>query len=194
VRTLVALLVKDFAAAKTRLELEPAAARVLAADLALTVMNALPRGAVVVAGSEEVAGVARALGLEAVLEERPAGQNPAAGVAVELARARSADALLLISSDLPLATAAVIQELLAFCEARRPPVAIAVPAAGRGGTNALYLAPPDAVDLHFGDDSLRKFEADARRRGVSFELFDSAALALDLDDPADLEALRSARP
>lgn len=188
---LVAVLVKDFRAAKTRLQLEPAAARVLAGDLALTVMNALPRGSLVVAGSEEVAGVARAMGLEAVLEERPAGQNPAAALAVDIASRRAAQGLLLISSDLPLATPEVIAQLLEFCFSQTPPVVVAVPAGGRGGTNALYLAPPDVVGLHFGDDSLLKFETDARERRVRFEVFESAALALDLDEPADLEALRS---
>lgn len=188
---LVAVLVKDFASAKSRLKLEPAAAKVLAGDLALTVMNSLPPGSLVVAGSEEVAGVARALGLEAALEEDPAGQNAAAGLAVRLARERGAQGLLVISSDLPLATAGTIEELLRFCESLTPPAVVAVPALGRGGTNALFLAPPDVIGLHFGDDSLRKFEADARERDVPFQLFESAALALDLDEPADLEALRA---
>lgn len=190
--TLVAVLVKDFAGAKTRLQLEPAAARVLAGDLALTVMNAVPQGSLVIAGSEEVAGVAHAMGLDVIVEERPAGQNGAAALAVSGAIERAAGGVLLLSSDLPLATAEVIEELLHFCEAQASPVVVAVPATGRGGTNALYLAPPDVIGLHFGDDSLRKFEADARGRGVRFELFESAALALDLDEPADLEALRSA--
>jgi 2-phospho-L-lactate guanylyltransferase (CobY/MobA/RfbA family) len=68
---------------------------------------------------------------------------------------------------------------------------VAAPAVGRGGTNALYLAPPDAVGLHFGDDSLAKFEADARRNGVEFRLYRSRSLALDLDEPDDLAALEA---
>jgi 2-phospho-L-lactate guanylyltransferase (CobY/MobA/RfbA family) len=66
---------------------------------------------------------------------------------------------------------------------------VAAAAAGRGGTNALFLKPPDAVGLHFGDRSLAKFEADARSRGVWFEVLDHPDLALDLDEPADLAAL-----
>jgi 2-phospho-L-lactate guanylyltransferase (CobY/MobA/RfbA family) len=62
---------------------------------------------------------------------------------------------------------------------------------GRGGTNALYLAPPDALQLHFGDGSLAKFQAEARRQGVEFRLYRSPALALDLDEPADLAALEA---
>ena len=69
------------------------------------------------------------------------------------------------------------------------PAVLAAPATGRGGTNAVYLSPPDAIDLHFGHDSLRKFERDAARRGVRFELFETPELALDLDEPSDLAML-----
>ena len=73
------------------------------------------------------------------------------------------------------------------------PAVVAAPAVGRGGTNALYLAPPDAIDLHFGAESLAKFEAEAARRGVAFTLYRSPLLALDLDEPDDLEAADAAR-
>jgi 2-phospho-L-lactate guanylyltransferase len=190
---LVAVLVKGFDEAKTRLGLEPDARRVVAADLALGVLNAVPSGSLVVAGSPEVGAVARALGLEAIVEERPAGQNPAARVAVAAALKRGAPALLVVSSDLPLLNAAVIEAMLERAIGLGSPAVLAAPATGRGGTNALYLAPPDVIDLHFGDDSLRKFEADALARGVRFELFEAEELALDLDEPADLEALRARR-
>jgi 2-phospho-L-lactate guanylyltransferase (CobY/MobA/RfbA family) len=71
------------------------------------------------------------------------------------------------------------------------PAVLAAPATGRGGTNALYLSPPDAVEMHFGDDSLRRFERDAAERGVRFELFEAPELALDLDEPSDLVTLAS---
>ena len=71
--------------------------------------------------------------------------------------------------------------------------ALAAPATGRGGTNALYLCPPSAVDLHFGDASLEKFARDAAERQVRFQLFESPRLALDLDEPSDLEELRATR-
>jgi 2-phospho-L-lactate guanylyltransferase (CobY/MobA/RfbA family) len=49
------------------------------------------------------------------------------------------------------------------------------------------------IDLHFGDDSLAKFEADARSRGVRFETYDSPELALDVDEPSDLAAFGERR-
>ena len=49
------------------------------------------------------------------------------------------------------------------------------------------------VDLHFGDASLEKFATDAAERHVRFQLFESPRLALDLDEPSDLEELRAIR-
>ena len=50
--------------------------------------------------------------------------------------------------------------------------AVAVPALGRGGTNALYLNPPDAISLHFGADSLEAFRREAEMKGVSYLIDD----------------------
>ncbi len=69
---------------------------------------------------------------------------------------------------------------------------VAVPAIGRGGTNALYLRPADAIGMHFGDQSLAKFRDDAEARGVKFVVHHSDAIALDLDEPSDLERLSRA--
>jgi 2-phospho-L-lactate guanylyltransferase (CobY/MobA/RfbA family) len=71
-------------------------------------------------------------------------------------------------------------------------VAVAAAAVGRGGTNALYLRPPDAIGLHFGDDSLATFLREAESKGVAFVVHQSDAMALDVDEPADLARLRRA--
>jgi 2-phospho-L-lactate guanylyltransferase (CobY/MobA/RfbA family) len=100
--------------------------------------------------------------------------------------------VLLLSSDLPLVTAVSVRELLDSAGGIKGPVAVAVPAVGRGGTNALYLRPPDAITLQFGDDSLAKFRRESKDRGVDFVVHHSDAMALDLDEPADLARLRRA--
>jgi 2-phospho-L-lactate guanylyltransferase len=194
VSALVVVLVKGFDQAKTRLSpaVPPARRRELAARYAELAMRAAGPGAVVVAGSADVVALAGRVGLEAILEDRPSGQNPAARRGVELAIERRAPALLLLSSDLPLVTPEVIADLLAAGERLSAPAVLAAPAGGRGGTNALYLKPPGAIDLHFGDQSLAKFAADAHRRGARFELFQAPELALDVDEPADLQQLPAA--
>jgi 2-phospho-L-lactate/phosphoenolpyruvate guanylyltransferase len=193
--TRVIVLLKDFELAKTRLssELDQAARTVIATDFALAALLAVGPEALVVAGSQVAAGIAREMGNEVIVEDHPAGQNPAARLGIEAAVQRGADAVLLLSSDLPLIKEGVVERLLAWADGLSRPVVVAVPARGRGGTNALYLAPPDAIELHFGDQSLAKFESDARSRGVRFETYDSPELALDVDEPSDLAALRERR-
>jgi 2-phospho-L-lactate/phosphoenolpyruvate guanylyltransferase len=144
---------------------------------------------VAVCGSPDAAELAREAGAEVLVEDEPAGQNPAARRALELAVSRGAGAVLLISSDLPLVSRSVVGEMLEVARQLDGPSVVAAPATGRGGTNALYLRPPNAIDLHFGDDSLRKFERDAADRGVRFVVFEAPELALDLDEPSDLAIL-----
>ena len=192
--TFVVVLVKDFAGAKTRLgpALDATSREQLArrnAELALRAAGAGEQ-VLAIAGGPEAAAAAAALGVDAVVEREPRGQNAAAALGLELAASRGATAVLLLSSDLPLVTPEVVARMLARGAALPAPAVLAAPATGRGGTNALYLRPPGACGLHFGDDSLRRFEADARAQGATFELFEAPELALDLDEPSDLELLQ----
>lgn len=191
------VLIKDFGFAKERLSavLPRGERRELArrnAELALAAAGAADH-VLAVCGGLQAAELARLAGVEVLLEARPAGQNAAARLGINFARQRGAGAVLLLSSDLPLIRPGDIAELLAHARTLAEPAVLAAPATGRGGTNALCLRPPDAIDLHFGDDSLPKFQADADRRGVAFALFESPALALDLDEPADLAQLADPR-
>lgn len=172
--------------------LEPAERRRLAeenARRALAAARATGRPVIAVCGSQEAAGLAGDAGAEVILEAHPSGQNPAARAGVEAAGARGHAAVLLVSSDLPLITAAALRRVLEVGERSGDRSVVAAAATGRGGTNALYLRPPDVIGLHFGDDSLAKFEADARAHGVPFAVHESAELALDLDEPGDLAEL-----
>lgn len=194
--TWVVVLVKDFGDAKQRLgpALDATERRALAkrnAERAIRAAAAAPHR-LVVAGSDEVAALARRLGAEALVEPRQEGQNPAAQRGIQQALALGAEAVLLLSSDLPLVNRRAIGEMLEAAGATSGPVAMAAPAIGRGGTNALYLRPPGAIGLHFGGDSLALFRHDAESRDVPFLIHRSAALALDLDEPVDLARLRRA--
>jgi 2-phospho-L-lactate guanylyltransferase len=188
--TWVVVLIKDFDSAKQRLSpaMGARSRRALARTNARLAVRAAAAGdrVLVVTGAEEVADLARSWGAEVLLEPREEGQNVAARRGIDRASAGGADAVLLLSSDLPLVNEQAVRELLLSASRRPAPVAMAAPAVGRGGTNALYVRPPGAIGLHFGDESLAQFRADAEQRGVAFVLFESDALALDLDEPADL--------
>jgi 2-phospho-L-lactate guanylyltransferase len=194
--TWVVVLIKDFDSAKERLRpaLGTRSRRALArrnAQLAVTAAGAGDH-VLAVSGSEEVAEMAAAWGASALLEPREEGQNVAASRGIARARAGGARAVLLLSSDLPLVTPDAIRRLLHAASRHKGPVVVAAPAIGRGGTNALYLRPPDVIGMHFGEDSLAKFQEDAETRGVLFAIHHSDAIALDLDEPSDLERLSRA--
>ena len=190
----VVVLVKDFEQAKQRLRpaLDPGQRRELARENARLALAAARAGdrVLAVCGSEAAAELARSAGAEVLLEADPSGQNPAARLGIQHATSRGARSVLLLSSDLPLVSRRTIATMLSAARRLGSPGVLAAPATGRGGTNALFLSPPDAIDLHFGDDSLAKFERDAAARGVAFALHESPRLALDLDEPTDLDELR----
>jgi 2-phospho-L-lactate guanylyltransferase len=194
--TWVVVLIKDFSSAKQRLQpaLDPRSRRALARKNARLAVSAASAGdhVLVVAGSEEVAALAMKWGAEVLLEPRPEGQNVAARRGINRAMEAGAGAVLVLSSDLPLVTAHAVRELVEAAARHESPVALAAPAVGRGGTNALYLRPPDAIGLHFGDDSLAKFRTEAETKRVAFVLHQSDAMALDVDEPEDLARLRRA--
>ena len=196
VRTWVVVLIKDFDSAKQRLRpaLGAKSRRALARNNARQAVHAAAAGdhVLVVAGGEEVAEMAAAWGADVLLEPREEGQNVAARRGIDRAVQGGAEAVLLLSSDLPLVTEAAVRDLLQAAGRLTSPVVVAAPATGRGGTNALYLRPPGAIGLHFGDESLAQFRADAEQHGVRFVVFQSDALALDLDEPADLARISPA--
>jgi 2-phospho-L-lactate/phosphoenolpyruvate guanylyltransferase len=190
----VVVLVKDLDLAKQRLGdvLDPKARRALALRNAERAIRAAAAGdhRLVVGGSAEVKEIAERLGVEAVIERRQEGQNVAAQRGIEYALKRGARAVLILSSDLPLVTQKSIREMLDAAGRIAPPAVVAAAAIGRGGTNALYLNPPDAISLHFGADSLTAFRREAETKGVNFAVHRSEAIALDLDEPADLATAR----
>jgi 2-phospho-L-lactate guanylyltransferase len=184
------VLIKDFDAAKQRLRpaMSAKSRRALSRRNARLAVDAAHGGGrvLVVAGSEEVAELAAAWGADVLMEPREEGQNVAARRGINRALEHGADAVLVLSSDLPLVTQDAVKALLEAGAGVKGPVAVAAPAIGRGGTNALYLRPPDAIGLHFGEDSFAKFRDDAESRGVPFVVHESGELALDLDEPSDL--------
>jgi len=195
-KTWVVVLIKDFDSAKQRLRpaMGARSRRALARRNAQRAVEAASGGdhLLVVTGSDEVAEMATGWGAEVLVEPREEGQNVAARRGINRAVEKGAEAVLVLSSDLPLVTAKAVRDMLDAGGRHASPVVVAAPAIGRGGTNALYLRPAEAIGLHFGDDSLAKFRDDAESRGVRFVIHHSDAMALDLDEPSDLARLSRA--
>jgi 2-phospho-L-lactate guanylyltransferase len=195
--TWTAVLLKEPRNAKTRLApvLGPEERARLAEECATRALRAARQAgpALAVCAGPHGASLASGCGVEALVEATPEGQNPAGARALEAVAARGGLACLLLSADLPLVDAGAVRRLLERAAPEAGPVAVAAPALGRQGTNALYLRPIGGFDLQFGDSSLPRFAAEAARRGRRFLVHEDPALALDLDEPEDLRVLSRLR-
>src|SRR3981081_4558282 len=132
----VVVLIKDFDSAKQRLQpaLGPKERRALAQRNAQLAVQAAAAGdrVLVVAGDDEVADLAKRWGAEVLLEPGQEGQNVAAARGIARAVEGGADAVLLLSSDLPLVTVHSVREVLQRAVRIDAPVAVAVSAPGPG--------------------------------------------------------------
>jgi 2-phospho-L-lactate/phosphoenolpyruvate guanylyltransferase len=191
--TWIVVLVKEPSTAKTRLAvvLSGSERARLAQECAMRALAAARAAAptLAVCAGAAAAALAERSGVTVVVESRPEGQNPAGARGLDAVAARGGTACLLLSSDLPLVETASLRHLLDRAAAEPGPLVVAAPALGREGTNALYVRPIGGFDLQFGDRSLPRFAAEAARTGRRFLVQDDPALALDLDEPDDLDTL-----
>jgi 2-phospho-L-lactate guanylyltransferase len=119
------------------------------------------------------------------LRQRGGGLNRGIDEGRDEAIAAGAAAILIVPIDLPNVTTAAIDEILATLDRPRRPLVAIVPDRHGRGTNALLLAPPDAIDTCFGGDSRAAHAAAAAASGADLvEL--GGPLTLDLDTPDDL--------
>jgi len=139
---------------------------------------------IVVTPDDAVRDLASELGARA-LRQRDGGLNRGIDAARDEATAAGADAIVILPIDLPDITSAAIEAVLApLADPQRPLVTIVADRHGRG-TNALLIAPPDAIDVCFGGDSRRAHVAAAHAAGARLVELDGP-LALDVDTPDDL--------
>jgi 2-phospho-L-lactate guanylyltransferase len=147
---------------------------------------------IVVTPDDEVRALALAAGARPI-RQRSQGLNRGLGEAREEALAAGADAVLILPIDLPMVSPSAISAILApLDEAERPVVAV-VSDRHRRGTNALLVAPPDAIEFGFGGDSRAAHAACAEEVGARFVELDGP-LTLDLDTPDDLLLVEEAVP
>ncbi len=112
-----------------------------------------------------------------VIEDPGVGLNPALSLAIEEIAARGWESVTVIPSDAPLAFRGDLVDLL---DTGATSEMVLVPS-DDGGTNALYMAPPDLVAPEFGQGSLRKHLDLADRNGIRCALLALPRLALDID-------------
>jgi 2-phospho-L-lactate guanylyltransferase len=192
-RATAILPVKRFATAKQRLagSVDEARRAALIEAMLRDVLDAIGEArmverTLVVTGEAAAAQVAAELGAETLPDPTDAGHSEAAVLGIEAAGALRPSCVVLLPGDCPLLDARELDGLLTGVPDRYVAV---VPDRHGTGTNALVLAPPDAIRPAFGEGSCERHVRAAREAGVPFSVEPAESLALDLDTPADVVAL-----
>lgn len=132
------------------------------------------------------------LAAEYDFEVIPDPENPGETGAIELATRicveRGANSALVIPADIPLIQAGELDEILQHAPAEG---SVLVPAADGRGTNAALRRPANLFPLRFGNDSFKPHHAAAQATGKPCVVLHLPGIAVDVDNPADLQQLIS---
>lgn len=141
----------------------------------------------VVTLDESAMEVAETLGVEIIEEKEQAGESASVDLASVICKEMRAESVLVIPGDAPLIVSEDIDFILE--KEKTYPSAILVPSRDEMGTNAILRKPPDSFPSRFGYDSFRKHINEANQRNIPYETYRLPRVALDIDEPGDLEQL-----
>jgi len=114
------------------------------------------------------------------------GETGAIEMATLICEQRGLEFSLVIPADIPLIEAWELEEILK----QAPPVGtVLVPAADGRGTNAAFRRPAGLFPLRFGNDSFKPHLAAAQATGKPCIVMQSPGIAVDVDNPEDLQRL-----
>jgi len=194
--TVAILPVKRFKNAKRRLEsgLAGGSRRALAEAMFADVLTALRRVEAidrVLVVTADPAAQRIAEGYDALALDDPAesGQDQAVLRGAAHARELGAAQILCVAGDCPLLDPSELERLLGRPRTA-PRYAVIVPDRHGTGTNALLLSPPDALHPRYGPDSFARHLRLAEEAELPVEVAELESIALDVDTPEDLAALR----
>jgi len=142
----------------------------------------------VVSGDPYAVTLATEYGLDIIADRDNPGETGAIEMATRTCVERGVDSTLIIPADIPLIQAWELEEILK----NAPPAgSVLVPAADGRGTNAAFRRPADLFPLRFGNDSFKPHYAAAQATGKPCVVLNLPGIAVDVDNPADLEQLLS---
>jgi 2-phospho-L-lactate guanylyltransferase len=187
---------KDLTSAKVRLadRLSPEERTELALAMFTDVINACRESALfdiigVVSSDSDIFWHARELGAKPIAEPATLrGLNDGLRFGQRyLARRVAVSELLILPADIPLVRAEDLRAIIDVLGGADR--AVTLVRANDGGTNALAIRPPEAIDMHFGEQSADAHIAAARAANITPVELDLARLRFDVDSPADVDAL-----
>jgi 2-phospho-L-lactate guanylyltransferase len=189
--TIAILPVKSFGAAKQRLApalgsgSRQAVAQAMFSDVLASLRRVPGLDSVAVVTADRVAeAAARGKRVRVLHDTEQSGQSAAASIGIRHALASGFERVLLVPGDTPLLDPGEVAGLLA----RGDSVSI-VPDRHGTGTNALVLAPPDAIEPSFGPGSCARHVAAAEAAGLPHAVEEVPTLMLDVDTGEDLAVL-----
>jgi 2-phospho-L-lactate/phosphoenolpyruvate guanylyltransferase len=189
--------VKDPSHAKTRLAdlLSPDERRELVWAMFEDVSRAIssaskPDRVVMVTSYAPAIKRARDLEWDVLIEESQVSESASVDWASGVLAERGFDTVMRLPADVPLVRAEDIDEILAV--KLDSPGALLVPSREGTGTNAIVRNPPTLFPSRFGPNSLALHKREAATVGVECTVVENARIALDIDDPADVELLLDA--
>jgi 2-phospho-L-lactate guanylyltransferase len=119
-----------------------------------------------------------------VVRQESGGLNEGLKLAIEKISASGAESLTVIPADAPLTFKGDLQDLL---DTGATSDVVLVPSHRNGGTNGLYLSPPDLINPRFGPGSLTAHLAEVEAAGFRCTILALPRLGLDLDEASDID-------
>jgi 2-phospho-L-lactate guanylyltransferase len=116
------------------------------------------------------------------------GETGAIEMATQFCVSRGEESTLVVPADIPLIEASELDQIMA--NAPREGTVLAPAADGRG-TNAAFRRPANLFPLRFGNDSFKPHLAAAQATGKPCIVLQLPGIAIDLDNPEDLQRLLS---
>lgn len=133
--------------------------------------------------------LARQYDFELIPDPANPGETGAIEMATRLCVQRGVAYTLVIPADIPTLKASELEQVLARAPEKG---SVLAPAADGRGTNAALRRPSDLFPLRFGNDSFKPHLAAAQATGKPCEVLQLAGIALDVDNPEDLQDLQRA--
>jgi 2-phospho-L-lactate guanylyltransferase len=187
--------IKDSSTAKQRLASvldQPSRTRLAQAMLhdvvaALNEWSARPAVALVTNDPYAVE-LAREYDFETIADSDNPGETGAIEMATHICVDRGIKSTLVIPADIPLLQPWELDEILKHAPTEG---SVLVPAADGRGTNAALRRPANLFPLRFGNDSFKPHHAAAKVTGKPCIVLNLPGIALDIDNPSDLQQLIS---
>jgi 2-phospho-L-lactate guanylyltransferase len=140
----------------------------------------------VISADPQVLDRARDRGFGFIEDPEGGGLNASLKHGIAAIAGRGAGSLVIVPSDAPLASAEELRDLV---DTGATSDIVVVPAERDGGTNGLFLSPPDLIEPRFGESSLSAFVSEAEEAKLRCAILPLEGLAIDIDTVEDVDAI-----